>query len=199
MKENKDRIAIIDAIQSASSDELEALAEIKKAIMSNIVVSNSDNSHQGKVSRRLSRTQNNRQSKTGSNSARDQQNVYEERLPPKKKPLRMTTASSSAVVTDYPQRKERRNNTDKRTATVPLISQSPASSPKKRAHRQAGLFRQKILNNLLHHVKNQHHQRFETVTGALCLSKRTRTLPGGKNANRNEMHRPNSRPDFSAN
>ncbi|CAM3779965.1 transglycosylase [Shigella dysenteriae] len=138
LKENKDRIAIIDAIQSASSDELEALAEIKKAIMSNIVVSNSDNSHQGKVSRRLSRTQNNRQSKTGSNSARDQQNVYEERLPPKKKPLRMTTASSSAVVTDYPQRKERRNNTDKRTATVPLISQSPASSPKKRAHRQAG-------------------------------------------------------------
>ncbi|EBT5201794.1 transglycosylase [Salmonella enterica] len=138
MKENKDRIAIIDAIQSASSDELEALAEIKKAIMSNIVVSNNDNSHQGKVSRRLSRTQNNRQSKTGSNSARDQQNVYEERLPPKKKPLRMTTASSSAVVTDYPQRKERRNNTDKRTATVPLISQSPASSPKKRAHRQAG-------------------------------------------------------------
>ncbi|EAM9753104.1 transglycosylase [Salmonella enterica] len=138
MKENKDRIAIIDAIQSASSDELEALAEIKKAIMSNIVVSNNDNSPQGKVSRRLSRTQNNRQSKTGSNSARDQQNVYEERLPPKKKPLRMTTASSSAVVTDYPQRKERRNNTDKRTATVPLISQSPASSPKKRAHRQAG-------------------------------------------------------------
>lgn len=138
LKENKDRIAIIDAIQSASSDELEALAEIKKAIMSNIVVSNNDNSHQGKVSRRLSRTQNNRQSKTGSNSARDQQNVYEERLPPKKKPLRMTTASSSAVVTDYPQRKERRNNTDKRTATVPLISQSPASSPKKRAHRQAG-------------------------------------------------------------
>ncbi|EDL4671723.1 transglycosylase [Salmonella enterica subsp. enterica serovar Derby] len=138
MKENKDRIAIIDAIQSASSDELEALAEIKKAIMSNIVVSNNDNSPQGKVSRRLSHTQNNRQSKTGSNSARDQQNVYEERLPPKKKPLRMTTASSSAVVTDYPQRKERRNNTDKRTATVPLISQSPASSPKKRAHRQAG-------------------------------------------------------------
>lgn len=138
LKENKDRIAIIDAIQSASSDELEALAEIKKAIMSNIVVSNNDNSHQGKVSRRLSRTQNNRQSKTGSNSARDQQNVYEERLPPKKKPLRMTTASSSAVVTDYPQRNERRNNTDKRTATVPLISQSPASSPKKRAHRQAG-------------------------------------------------------------
>ncbi|EPZ2308674.1 transglycosylase [Salmonella enterica subsp. enterica serovar 4,[5],12:i:-] len=138
LKENKDRIAIIDAIQSASSDELEALAEIKKAIMSNIVVSNNDNSPQGKVSRRLSRTQNNRQSKTGSNSARDQQNVYEERLPPKKKPLRMTTASSSAVVTDYPQRKERRNNTDKRTATVPLISQSPASSPKKRAHRQAG-------------------------------------------------------------
>lgn len=138
LKENKDRIAIIDAIQSASSDELEALAEIKKAIMSNIVVSNNDNSHQGKVSRRLSRTQNNRQSKTGSNSARDQQNVYEERLPPKKKPLRMTTASRSAVVTDYPQRKERRNNTDKRTAAVPLISQSPASSPKKRAHRQAG-------------------------------------------------------------
>ncbi|WP_249538543.1 transglycosylase [Escherichia coli] len=138
LKENKDRIAIIDAIQSASSDELEALAEIKKAIMSNIVVSNNDNSHQGKVSRRLSRTQNNRQSKTGSNSARDQQNVYEERLPPKKKPLRMTTASRSAVVTDYPQRKERRNNTDKRTATVPLIFQSPASSPKKRAHRQAG-------------------------------------------------------------
>ncbi|WP_252861165.1 transglycosylase [Shigella flexneri] len=138
LKENKDRIAIIDAIQSASSDELEALAEIKKAIMSNIVVSNNDNSHQGKVSRRLSRTQNNRQSKTGSNSARDQQNVYEERLPPKKKPLRMTTASGTAVVTDYPQRKERRNNTDKRTATVPLISQSPASSPKKLAHRQAG-------------------------------------------------------------
>ncbi|UKO79118.1 transglycosylase [Escherichia coli] len=138
LKENKDRIAIIDAIQSASSDELEALAEIKKAIMSNIVVSNNDNSHQGKVSRRLYRTQNNRQSKTGSNSARDQQNVYEERLPPKKKPLRMTTASRSAVVTDYPQRKERRNNTDKRTAAVPLISQSPASSPKKRAHRQAG-------------------------------------------------------------
>lgn len=138
LKENKDRIAIIDAIQSASSDELEALAEIKKAIMSNIVVSNNDNSHQGKVSRRLSRTQNNRQSKTGSNSARDQQNVYEERLPPKKKPLRMTTASRSAVVTDYPQRKERRNNTDKRTAAVPLISQSPASSPKKLAHRQAG-------------------------------------------------------------
>lgn len=138
LKENKDRIAIIDAIQSASSDELEALAEIKKAIMSNIVVSNNDNSHQGKVSRRLSRTQNNRQSKTGSNSARDQQNVYEERLPPKKKPLRMTTASRSAVVTDYPQRKERRNNTYKRTAAVPLISQSPASSPKKLAHRQAG-------------------------------------------------------------
>lgn len=138
MKENKDRIAIIDAIQSASSDELKALAEIKKAIMSNSVVSNNDNNHQGKVSRRLSRTQHYRQRKTASDNAPDQQNLYEERLPRKRKSLRLTTASRSAVVEDYQQRKERRNNTHKSTATVPLISQSHATSPKKRVYRQSG-------------------------------------------------------------
>ena len=51
LKENKDRIAIIDAIQGASTNELKALAEIKNAILSDRGSITQLGENQGKVSR----------------------------------------------------------------------------------------------------------------------------------------------------
>ncbi|WP_257903388.1 hypothetical protein, partial [Salmonella enterica] len=55
MKENKDRIAIIDAIQEASTNELKALAEVKDAILSGASTITQQDERQGRVSNRLSR------------------------------------------------------------------------------------------------------------------------------------------------
>lgn len=56
MTSKPDRIAIISAIQDASSRELKALAEIKNAIASTSSAKENINTSQGRVSRRLSRT-----------------------------------------------------------------------------------------------------------------------------------------------
>lgn len=53
MNKNKDRVDIINAINEASSNELQALAEIKNAISSHGVKVVQDTSVKGKVSRRL--------------------------------------------------------------------------------------------------------------------------------------------------
>lgn len=55
LKENKDRIAIIDAIQEASTNELKALAEVKDAILSGASTITQQDERQGRVSNRLSR------------------------------------------------------------------------------------------------------------------------------------------------
>ncbi|ECI5641674.1 transglycosylase [Salmonella enterica subsp. enterica] len=84
MKENKDRIAIIDAIQGASANELKALAEIKDAILSGGVAITQQGGHQGKVSNRLSRRRKNYE-QDALDVVRDAQtNPYKKRLPAKK-------------------------------------------------------------------------------------------------------------------
>lgn len=84
LKENKDRIAIIDAIQGASANELKALAEIKDAILSGGVAITQQGGHQGKVSNRLSRRRKNYE-QDALDVVRDAQtNPYKKRLPAKK-------------------------------------------------------------------------------------------------------------------
>ncbi|MDV1094951.1 transglycosylase (plasmid) [Raoultella ornithinolytica] len=56
MKNQQDRIAIIGAIQDASTNELNALAEIKKAITSHGVAPEDTSRPKGRVSRRLKRS-----------------------------------------------------------------------------------------------------------------------------------------------
>ncbi len=104
MKENKDRIAIIDAIQGASAHELKALAEIKDAILSGGVAITQQGGQQGKVSNRLSR----RRKDYGQNApevVRDAQaNPYKKRLPAKKeRALINQDIDRSIVATNTPE------------------------------------------------------------------------------------------------
>ncbi|MCV4703064.1 transglycosylase [Escherichia coli] len=104
LKENKDRIAIIDAIQGASAHELKALAEIKDAILSGGVAITQQGGQQGKVSNRLSR----RRKDYGQNApevVRDAQaNPYKKRLPAKKeRALINQDIDRSIVATNTPE------------------------------------------------------------------------------------------------
>nr|WP_236942264.1 transglycosylase [Escherichia sp. MOD1-EC6153] len=84
LKENKDRIAIIDAIQGASANELKALAEIKDAILSGGVAITQQGGQQGKVSNRLSRRRKNYEQDAPDVVRDAQTNPYKKRLPAKK-------------------------------------------------------------------------------------------------------------------
>ncbi|WP_250998344.1 transglycosylase [Escherichia coli] len=104
LKENKDRIAIIDAIQGASTNELKALAEIKDAILSGASTITQQAEKQGRVSNRLSRRRKEYEQST-SDSVRDvQTNPYKKRLPAKKEraPLNQTV-DRSIVATNTPE------------------------------------------------------------------------------------------------
>ncbi|HCL7871086.1 TPA: transglycosylase [Escherichia coli] len=104
LKENKDRIAIIDAIQEASTNELKALAEVKDAILSGASTITQQDERQGRVSNRLSRRRKDYEQST-SDSVRDVQiNPYKKRLPAKKEraPINQTV-DRSIVATNTPE------------------------------------------------------------------------------------------------
>ncbi|AKH10435.1 transglycosylase [Salmonella enterica subsp. enterica serovar 4,[5],12:i:-] len=104
LKENKDRIAIIDAIQEASTNELKALAEVKDAILSGASTITQQDERQGRVSNRLSRRRKEYEQST-SDSVRDvQTNPYKKRLPAKKEraPINQTV-DRSIVATNTPE------------------------------------------------------------------------------------------------
>lgn len=104
LKENKDRIAIIDAIQEASTNELKALAEVKDAILSGASSITQQDERQGRVSNRLSRRRKEYEQST-SDSVRDvQTNPYKKRLPAKKEraPINQTV-DRSIVATNTPE------------------------------------------------------------------------------------------------
>ncbi|HBA4086012.1 TPA: transglycosylase [Escherichia coli] len=104
LKENKDRIAIIDAIQEASTNELKALAEVKDAILSGARTITQQDERQGRVSNRLSRRRKDYEQST-SDSVRDvQSNPYKKRLPAKKEraPINQTV-DRSIVATNTPE------------------------------------------------------------------------------------------------
>lgn len=104
LKDNKDRIAIIDAIQEASTNELKALAEVKDAILSGASTITQQDERQGRVSNRLSRRRKDYEQST-SDSVRDvQTNPYKKRLPAKKEraPINQTV-DRSIVATNTPE------------------------------------------------------------------------------------------------
>ncbi|EPZ6666955.1 transglycosylase [Escherichia coli] len=98
LKENKDRIAIIDAIQEASTKELKALAEVKDAILSGASTITQQDERQGRVSNRLSRRRKEYEQST-SDSVRDvQTNPYKKRLPAKKERAPINQTVDRAIV-----------------------------------------------------------------------------------------------------
>ncbi len=98
LKENKDRIAIIDAIQEASTNELKALAEVKDAILSGASTITQQDERQGRVSNRLSRRRKEYEQST-SDSVRDvQTNPYKKRLPAKKERAPINQTVDRAIV-----------------------------------------------------------------------------------------------------
>ncbi|EFK1937464.1 TPA: transglycosylase [Escherichia coli] len=98
LKENKDRIAIIDAIQEASTNELKALAEVKDAILSGVGTITQQDEKQGRVSNRLSRRRKDYEQST-SDSVRDAQtNPYKKRLPAKKERAPINQTVDRAIV-----------------------------------------------------------------------------------------------------
>ncbi|MBW6055271.1 hypothetical protein HTZ85_26145 [Escherichia coli] len=95
LKENKDRIAIIDAIQGASTNELKALAEIKDAILSGRGSITQLGENQGKVSQRLSRRRIASEPYVSGDAKNTQANPYIKRLPMKKRGGRRSTTEKN--------------------------------------------------------------------------------------------------------
>nr|WP_249820800.1 transglycosylase [Escherichia coli] len=124
LNDKKDRIAIIDAIQTANAKELAALSEIKKALESYGRNPDTSNAPQGRVSRRLART-----GKAGAQSNSFIQGPYKDRLPTRKQRLRINNTSEI----DNPQKAA----ADHRTAhseskTAPLAEgKATKSSPER--------------------------------------------------------------------
>ncbi|WP_338918816.1 transglycosylase (plasmid) [Escherichia coli] len=104
LKENKDRIAIIDAIQEASTNELKALAEVKDAILSGASTITQQDERQGRVSNRLSRRRKEYEQSTSDSVRYVQTNPYKKRLPAKKEraPINQTV-DRSIVATNTPE------------------------------------------------------------------------------------------------
>ncbi|QMC09299.1 transglycosylase (plasmid) [Escherichia coli] len=133
MKENKDRIAIIDAIQEASTNELKALAEVKDAILSGASTITQQDERQGRVSNRLSRRRKDYEQST-SDSVRDvQTNPYKKRLPAKKEraPINQTV-DRSIVATNTPESVrsvQSRQNIRKSDGSIPVAANSTPLEP----------------------------------------------------------------------
>lgn len=98
MKENKDRIAIIDAIQGASTNELNALAEIKDAILSGRGSITQLGENQGKVSQRLSRRLIASEPYVSDDAKNTQANPYIKRLPMKKGRTQVNNGEERLIV-----------------------------------------------------------------------------------------------------
>lgn len=133
LKENKDRIAIIDAIQEASTNELKALAEVKDAILSGASTITQQDERQGRVSNRLSRRRKDYEQST-SDSVRDvQTNPYKKRLPDKKEraPINQTV-DRSIVATNTPESVrsvQSRQNIRKSDGSIPVAANSTPLEP----------------------------------------------------------------------
>ncbi|EFF3630527.1 transglycosylase [Escherichia coli] len=133
LKENKDRIAIIDAIQEASTNELKALAEVKDAILSGASTITQQDERQGRVSNRLSRRRKDYEQST-SDSVRDvQTNPYKKRLPAKKEraPINQTV-ERSIVATNTPESVrsvQSRQNIRKSDGSIPVAANSTPLEP----------------------------------------------------------------------
>ncbi|EFE1346308.1 transglycosylase [Escherichia coli] len=133
LKENKDRIAIIDAIQEASTNELKALAEVKDAILSGASTITQQDERQGRVSNRLSRRRKDYEQSTSDNVRDVQTNPYKKRLPAKKEraPINQTV-DRSIVATNTPESVrsvQSRQNIRKSDGSIPVAANSTPLEP----------------------------------------------------------------------
>lgn len=123
MNDKKDRIAIIDAIQTANAKELAALSEIKKALESYGRNPDTSDAPQGRVSRRLART-----GKAGAQRNSFIQGPYKDRLPTKKQRLRINNTSEI----DNPQKAADHRTAHSESKTAPLAEgKATKSSPER--------------------------------------------------------------------
>ncbi|EEV3674568.1 transglycosylase [Escherichia coli] len=125
MNDKKDRIAIIDAIQTANAKELAALSEIKKALESYGRNPDTSDAPQGRVSRRLART-----GKVGAQRNSFTQGPYKDRLPTRKQRLRINNTSEI----DNPQKAadHRTAHSESKTAPLPLAEGKATKSSHER-------------------------------------------------------------------
>ncbi|HAL9931461.1 TPA: transglycosylase [Escherichia coli] len=133
LKENKDRIAIIDAIQGASTNELKALAEVKDAILSGASTITQQDERQGRVSNRLSRRRKDNEQST-SDSVRDvQTNPYKKRLPAKKERAPINQTVDRSIVATNTQESVRsvqsRQTIRKSDGFIPVAANSAPLEP----------------------------------------------------------------------
>ncbi|HBD5114795.1 TPA: transglycosylase [Escherichia coli] len=133
LKENKDRIAIIDAIQGASTNELKALAEVKDAILSGASTITQQDERQGRVSNRLSRRGKDYEQST-SDSVRDvQTNPYKKRLPAKKERAPINQTVDRSIVATNTQESVRsvqsRQTIRKSDGFIPVAANSAPLEP----------------------------------------------------------------------
>ncbi|EAP5659572.1 transglycosylase [Salmonella enterica] len=133
LKENKDRIAIIDAIQGASTNELKALAEVKDAILSGASTITQQDERQGRVSNRLSRRRKDYEQST-SDSVRDvQTNPYKKRLPAKKERAPINQTVDRSIVATNTQESVRsvqsRQTIRKSDGFIPVAANSAPLEP----------------------------------------------------------------------
>ncbi|WP_249420931.1 transglycosylase [Escherichia marmotae] len=123
LNDKKDRIAIIDAIQTANAKELAALSEIKKALESYGRNPDTSDAPQGRVSRRLART-----GKAGAQRNSFIQGPYKDRLPTKKQRLRINNTSEI----DNPQKAADHRTAHSESKTAPLAEgKATKSSPER--------------------------------------------------------------------
>ncbi|EBX0926093.1 transglycosylase [Salmonella enterica subsp. enterica serovar Kentucky] len=133
LKENKDRIAIIDAIQGASTNELKALAEVKDAILSGASTITQQDERQGRVSNRLSRRRKDYEQST-SDSVRDvKTNPYKKRLPAKKERAPINQTVDRSIVATNTQESVRsvqsRQTIRKSDGFIPVAANSAPLEP----------------------------------------------------------------------
>ena len=133
LKENKDRIAIIDAIQGASTNELNALAEIKDAILSGRGSITQLGENQGKVSQRLSRRLIASEPYVSDDAKNTQANPYIKRLPMKKGRTQINNGEERLIVaTNTSERvhfSSSRQSAQKLKGSVPVAANSAPLEP----------------------------------------------------------------------
>lgn len=133
LKENKDRIAIIDAIQGASTNELKALAEIKDAILSARGSITQLGENQGKVSRRLSRRLIASGPYVSGDAKNTQANPYIKRLPMKKGRTQVNNGEERLIVATNTSERvhfaSSRQSAQKLKGSVPVAANSAPLEP----------------------------------------------------------------------
>ncbi|WP_235839357.1 transglycosylase [Escherichia coli] len=133
LKENKDRIAIIDAIQGASTNELNALAEIKDAILSGRGSITQLGENQGKVSQRLSRRLIASEPYVSDDAKNTQANPYIKRLPMKKGRTQINNGEERLIVATNTSERvhfaSSRQSAQKLKGSVPVAANSAPLEP----------------------------------------------------------------------